>query len=86
MKDEFKEFKFIKDIRGKGLFFAIELHSDHNVDGAQVVNEFFKHRLLTSHCRKYIIRIIPHLGIHRSEIDNAIGIMKHSLESINKRL
>ena len=86
MKEAFKEFKFIKEIRGKGLFMAIEMESGCGVDGADICNEFFKHRLLASHCRKDIVRVIPYLGIHKSEIDNAVDIMKKSLKTINERL
>lgn len=58
------------------------MHPESGVDGNDVTSEFFKHRLLVSHCRKNIVRIIPYLGIHRSEIDNAVDIMLKSLKSI----
>jgi ornithine--oxo-acid transaminase len=61
----------IKEVRGRGLMLAIELHA--NAGGARLFCEALKHRgILCKDTREHTIRVSPPLVIARQDIDAAL--------------
>ncbi len=64
--------RFIKEVRGRGLMLAVELHGD--AGGARRFCVALKHRgILCKDTREHTIRISPPLVIGRAEIDMALA-------------
>lgn len=70
----------IKDIRGRGLFQAIELHDDINVDGNDLCKIMMDHGLITKATHKTSVRLAPALVIEESEIHEAADIILKSID------
>ncbi len=66
----------IKEIRGKGLMVAIELHED----GAWVVDECARRGLIINCTHKNVLRFLPALTITKAEIKKGVLILKEVLE------
>ncbi len=63
--------RVIKDVRGRGLMLAVELHAD--AGGARRFCEALKHRgILCKDTREHTIRVSPPLVITRENIDEAL--------------
>jgi ornithine--oxo-acid transaminase len=64
--------RFIKEVRGRGLMLAVELHPD--AGGARRFCLALKHRgILCKDTREHTIRISPPLVITRDEVDRALA-------------
>jgi ornithine--oxo-acid transaminase len=64
--------RFIKEVRGRGLMLAVELHPD--AGGARRFCVALKHRgILCKDTREHTIRISPPLVIAREEVDRALA-------------
>ncbi len=69
----------IKEIRGKGLFIAVELH-----ELARPITEYLKENgLLAKETHEYTIRFAPPLVITKEEIDWALTIIESALTQTN---
>jgi ornithine--oxo-acid transaminase len=77
--NELKEIKHsrIKEIRGKGLFVAIELHEKARPYTQQIIEK----GILAKETHDYAIRFAPPLVITKEDLDWAIDIIKDVLES-----
>ena len=75
----------IKEVRGKGLFIAIEINDQH-VSARQLALALMEDGLLTKDTHHTVLRICPPLIINKEQIDQAITIIKHSLKRIEKNL
>ncbi len=72
------ESKWIKQIRGKGLFIGIELVPESG--GARKFCEVLADKgILTKETHDFVIRLSPPLVITKEEIDQAVGIIKETL-------
>ncbi|MCK4849317.1 MAG: ornithine--oxo-acid transaminase, partial [Candidatus Heimdallarchaeota archaeon] len=69
--------KRIKEIRGKGLFVAIELHEK----ARSFTQKLIENGILAKETHDFAIRFAPPLVITKSELDWAIDIIKDILES-----
>ena len=69
--------KRIKEIRGKGLFVAIEL----NEKARPFTQKIIDNGILAKETHDFAIRFTPPLVITKDELDWAINIIKHVLES-----
>jgi len=67
----------IKDIRGKGLFVAIELHEKARPFTQKIIDN----GILAKETHDFAIRFAPPLVITKDELDWAINIIKNVLES-----
>jgi acetylornithine/N-succinyldiaminopimelate aminotransferase len=67
-----KKYKFITDIRGRGLLIAVEFDKEI---AKQVVNACIDNGLLVNKLKSDAIRCIPPLIIGSKEVDEAIGIL-----------
>ncbi len=62
----------IKEVRGRGLMIAIELHTDTPVTARQVCENLMARGLLCKETHTYTIRFAPPLVIKKEEIDIAL--------------
>jgi ornithine--oxo-acid transaminase len=87
--DELRKLKspLIKDVRGRGLFWAIEVHHDTKIDGTDFAYVLMKLGLLTKATHTYSLRLAPALMINEKQILEAVQLIKvglKELESLNK--
>ncbi len=68
----------IRAVRGKGLLVAIEFDADQ-IDVAELCQQLAQAGLLVINTHNYLIRLAPPLNIGRSEIDQAVAILKKVL-------
>lgn len=61
----------IKEVRGKGLMIGVEL----NMEGAGIVTDCFKERLLINCAHGNVLRLMPGMIVKKKEIDKAIAIL-----------
>lgn len=66
-----KKYPLIKEIRGKGLMVGIELHKP----GAQIYESCLSKGLLINCTHNSVLRIMPQIGVTKSEINKAIRIL-----------
>ena len=74
-----EKYHIIKEIRGKGLMLGVELSKE----GRPIYEQCFKKRLLINCTHTNVLRIMPQLGVTKTEIDKAICILDNVL---NKRI
>lgn len=72
----------IKEVRGRGLFIGVELHTGHNIDGNDLTRIMFKHGLLTKATHKMTVRFTPALVVTKDEIDTAMEIIEKSIQEL----
>ena len=70
LKDKFP--KIIREIRGRGLLIGIQLFEDQT----RFIKELMKYKLLTIRAAENVIRILPPLNVKKTEIDQALRIIK----------
>jgi|TARA_Y100000389_G_scaffold200131_1_gene239933 acetylornithine/N-succinyldiaminopimelate aminotransferase len=71
--------KIIKEIRGKGLLIGIQLHSNQT----EFIKKLIKNKLLTIRAAENVVRILPPLNVKKSEIDQALKVIKKVCSEIN---
>ena len=64
--------KLIKEIRGRGYLIGIKLYNDQT----KFIQSLMKNKLLTIRAAENVVRILPPLNVKRSEIDQALKIIK----------
>ena len=82
-RDELKIFVdlgTLKDVRGKGLLNAIELHSEESAN--ELVDKMMYRGLLTKVTREGTIRMCPPLVISDMEMDNSLNIIRSFLTEL----
>ena len=70
IKDKFPN--IIKEIRGKGLLIGIQLHTNQ----IKFIKKLMENKLLTIRAAENVVRILPPLNVKKSEIDQALKILK----------
>lgn len=70
-------FKNIKQIRGKGLFNAIEFKNKKNAN--KILHKLIENGLLTQITHDKIIRLCPPLNINKQQLDNSLDIIEKCL-------
>jgi acetylornithine/succinyldiaminopimelate/putrescine aminotransferase len=78
LKDEFGG--LIRDVRGKGLILGVEFTSGDEAKAA--VNRCIDNGLLTLLTEQKVMRILPPLIVRKSEIDQALRIIRKSLKEV----
>ena len=79
--DSLKEkYPVISQIRGKGLMIGVELKTDAGV----VVQECLNRGLLINYTHDVVLRLMPALGVSRSQINQAIFILDAALGVLGK--
>jgi ornithine--oxo-acid transaminase len=82
-RDELKAFVHLgvlKDVRGKGLLNAIELHNEDSAN--RLVENMMNRGLLTKVTREGTIRMCPPLVISDMEMDNSLNIIRRCLSDL----
>ena len=82
-RDELKVFVdlgTLKDVRGKGLLNAIELHNEESAN--ELVEKMMSRGLLTKVTREGTIRMCPPLVISDMEMDNSLNIIRRCLSEL----
>jgi ornithine--oxo-acid transaminase len=79
MKD-FVSQGILKEVRGKGLLNAIELHNNKHAD--KLVEKFKKNGLLTKVTKNATIRMCPPLIINNFEMEQSLEIIEKSLKEL----
>ena len=74
-----KEFKFIKEVRGKGLLIGMELGRD----GKDIVESCKEKGLLINCTMNNILRFLPPLIISKNEVDEAVEVLKKALGEVS---
>jgi len=69
---------FIKEIRGKGLFIAMEINTDR-ISTREIALKFLEHGILSVDSRGRAIRLMPALTISQDQIDDAVECIQKSL-------
>jgi ornithine--oxo-acid transaminase len=77
-----EEFPFIKSVRGRGLFCAIDMDPEYTRTAWDVCIALKKNGLLAKPTHETIIRLAPPLVITESELDECIKIIDKSLREI----
>jgi acetylornithine aminotransferase/acetylornithine/N-succinyldiaminopimelate aminotransferase len=78
IKDEFGD--AVRDVRGKGLILGIEFVNPETAKDA--VNRCIGNGLLTLLTEQKVMRILPPLIVSKSEIDQALRIVRKSLKEV----
>jgi acetylornithine/succinyldiaminopimelate/putrescine aminotransferase len=73
-----EKFPVIKEIRGLGLMWGLELA----VDGAPVVSYCREHGLLVNYTQGNVIRLLPPLVITEDELNRGLSILAGALQSL----
>ncbi len=71
----------IREVRGKGLFIGVEIDT-RQASAREVCLQLVADGLLTKDTHGTVIRLCPPLIITRQQIDNALKIIKHSLQQV----
>ena len=72
----------IKTVRGKGLLIGVEI-DEKRAKARDVCEALMKNGLLTKETHETVVRFAPPLVITQSELNDAIAIIKTTLESFN---
>ena len=80
IKDEFPD--KIKEVRGKGLLTAFEMHNDKHLDGHIVSVELLNHGVYAKETHHTTVRLAPALTINKNQID----ILSEAIRSVVKGL
>ena len=75
-----EKYRIIKSIKGKGLMLGVEL----SVEGAPIYERCLKGGLLINCTHINVLRIMPRLGVTKTEINKAIGILDSAFKSSYK--
>ena len=73
---------WIKEIRGRGLFNAIEIDNKFHKNGEELCIELMKNGLLTKQTNDYTLRLSPPLIINEKEINQASDIIEKTCRNL----
>lgn len=80
IKDEFPD--KIKEVRGKGLLTAFEMHNEKHLDGHNVSVELLNHGVYAKETHHTTVRLAPALTINKNQID----LLSEAIRSVVKGL
>ena len=69
LSSELEKNKLVKEVRGKGLFIAIEFDNEADFKCSQLIYELLDHGLLCKHTKENVLRLAPPLIINRAQAD-----------------
>ncbi|WP_411023701.1 aminotransferase class III-fold pyridoxal phosphate-dependent enzyme, partial [Salmonella sp. s51228] len=72
----------IREIRGRGLFNAIEIHPNPVVSAQTIVDRLRDFGIVTKATHDYNIRMAPALVITEEQLGEAIGLITNAFDSI----
>ena len=71
--------KVIREIRGRGLLIGIQLYTNQ----VSFIKKLMDQRLLTIKAAENVVRILPPLNVKKSEVDQALKIIKKVCSELN---
>ncbi len=77
------EFKFISDVRGKGLLLAVEFNSDI---AKKVAFACMEQGLLVNNLKPNLLRLIPPLTVKTEEIEKALVIFEKAMKQVSAKI
>ena len=80
IKDEFSD--KIREVRGKGLLTAFEMHNEKHLDGHIVSVELLNHGVYAKETHHTTVRLAPALTINKNQID----LLSEAIRSVVKGL
>ena len=80
LKNEFPD--KIRDVRGRGLLTAFEMHNHKNLDGHKVSVELLKKGVYAKETHHSTVRIAPALTIEAWQIDNLSESIREVISSL----
>ena len=75
----------IKDIRGRGLFIALEIEPSL-ANARQVCEHMAHHGLLSKETHDTVVRLAPPLTITQQQIDETVDSIQHALDDLAEQL
>jgi acetylornithine/N-succinyldiaminopimelate aminotransferase len=69
----------VNEIRGKGLLIGIQLKADQT----KFIKKLMENQLLTIRAAENVVRILPPLNVKKSEINQALKIIKKVCSEMN---
>lgn len=75
-----EKYKIIKEVRGLGLMWGLELERE----GRPIVEECVKKGLLINCTHEKVLRLMPALNVTKKEIDKAVGILDSVIGNLKK--
>ena len=79
--NKLKELPHVKDVRGQGLLVGVEF--DDTINGVDVKHECLHRHLLITAIGEHIIRMVPPLIIDEKDCDQAVEIIRASVEALS---
>ncbi len=77
-----KKFPFVREVRGKGLILGIEL----KMDGASIVKEMLKKKILINCTMGNVLRFLPPLIITKEEIDRVVQVLDEIFQNLKSQI
>lgn len=78
-----REFHFLKTVRGKGLFCAMEIEPNYDINAWNICLKLKDNGLLAKPTHDHIIRLSPPLIINESQLEECLNIIRNTLKSIS---
>ncbi len=75
--EELKKLKQISNVRGRGLMIGFDLPEEKSKVRS---NLLFNHHIFTGEAKPFVIRLLPSLGLNKSEIDIFLTALKKELQ------
>ncbi len=83
LMDQLRTLPHIKEVRGRGLLVGAEF--DESISSAALKHQCFDNQLLTTSVGQHIIRLLPPLIVTKEDCDQAVAIMRKSVEELAAR-
>ena len=80
-KEKLSTLPHVKEVRGQGLLVGVEF--DDTIGGVDVKHECLHRHLLLTAIGAHTIRMVPPLIITKADCDEAVRIIKESVESLS---
>ena len=80
IKDDFPQ--KIKEVRGKGLLTAFEMHDERSLDGHKVSVELLNHGVYAKETHHSTVRLAPALTINNDQIDRLTDAIRTVIKGL----
>lgn len=81
LKDLQARFDFIREIRGEGLILGLDL----SIEGAPIVEEAMRRRLIINCTHEHILRFLPAFTVSKKDVQNFLGTFGKVLEKAPRK-
>ena len=74
-----KDMDFVKEVRGKGLFCAVEINNNDKIDAWKVTMKLKDFGILAKPAHETVIRLCPPLVINKKQLKQSLNKIKEAL-------